>query len=98
MAVENDVHIVGVSSQVAAHKTLVPGLLEALKSEGGDDILVVVGGIIPPGDYEFLYNAGAAGVVQVQAKRNIRRDGGLAAARICAEYSGGRLAEGQADN
>ncbi len=62
MAVENDVHIVGVSSQVAAHKTLVPGLLEALKSEGGDDILVVVGGIIPPGDYDFLYNAGAAGV------------------------------------
>ena len=62
MAVENDVHIVGVSSQVAAHKTLVPSLLEALKSEGGDDILVVVGGIIPPGDYEFLYNAGAAGV------------------------------------
>ena len=62
MAVENDVHIVGVSSQVAAHKTLVPGLLEALKSEGGDDILVVVGGIIPPGDYDFLYDAGAAGV------------------------------------
>ena len=62
MAVENDVHIVGVSSQVAAHKTLVPSLLEALKSEGGDDILVVVGGIIPPADYDFLYDAGAAGV------------------------------------
>ena len=62
MAVENDVHVVGVSSQVAAHKTLVPQLVEALKNEGGEDILVVVGGIIPPADYEFLYDAGAAGV------------------------------------
>ncbi|MBW2336101.1 MAG: methylmalonyl-CoA mutase [Deltaproteobacteria bacterium] len=62
MAVENDVHVVGVSSQVAAHKTLVPQLVEALKSEGGEDILVVVGGIIPPADYDFLYDAGAAGV------------------------------------
>jgi len=62
MAVENDVHVVGVSSQVAAHKTLVPQLIEALKSEGGQDILVVVGGIIPPVDYDFLYRAGAAGV------------------------------------
>jgi len=62
MAVENDVHVVGVSSQVAAHKTLVPQLIEALKTEGGEDILVVVGGIIPPADYDFLYRAGAAGV------------------------------------
>ncbi len=62
MAVENDVHVVGVSSQVAAHKTLVPKLVEALKSEDGEDILVVVGGIIPPADYDFLYDAGAAGV------------------------------------
>jgi len=62
MAVENDVHVVGVSSQVAAHKALVPQLIEALKSEGSQDILVVVGGIIPPSDYEFLYQAGAAGV------------------------------------
>jgi methylmalonyl-CoA mutase len=62
MAVENDVHVVGVSSQVAAHKTLVPNLIQALKAEGGEDILVVVGGIIPPADYEFLYKAGAAGV------------------------------------
>ena len=62
MAVENDVHVVGVSSQVAAHKTLVPQLVKALKSEGGEDILVVVGGIIPPADYDFLYDAGAAGV------------------------------------
>jgi methylmalonyl-CoA mutase len=62
MAVENDVHVVGVSSQVAAHKTLVPKLVEALNAEGGEDILVVVGGIIPPADYDFLYNSGAAGV------------------------------------
>ncbi len=62
MAVENDVHVVGVSSQVAGHKTLVPQLLEALKAEGGEDILVVVGGIIPPVDYKFLYDAGAAGI------------------------------------
>jgi methylmalonyl-CoA mutase len=62
MAVENDVHVVGVSSQVAGHKTLVPQLLEALKTEGGDEILVVVGGIIPPADYKFLYDGGAAGI------------------------------------
>jgi methylmalonyl-CoA mutase len=62
MAVENDVHVVGVSSQVAAHKTLVPQLVDALKAEGGDDILVVVGGIIPPADYDFLNDAGAAGI------------------------------------
>jgi len=62
MAVENDVHVVGVSSQVAAHKTLVPKLVEALKCQDGEDILVVVGGIIPPADYNFLYDAGAAGV------------------------------------
>jgi methylmalonyl-CoA mutase len=62
MAVENDVHVVGVSSQVAAHKTLVPKLVDSLKAEDGGDILVVVGGIIPPADYEYLYDAGAAGV------------------------------------
>ncbi len=62
MAVENDVHVVGVSSQVAAHKTLVPQLVDALKTEGGEDIRVVVGGIIPPADYDFLYKAGAVGV------------------------------------
>ncbi len=59
MAVENDVHIVGVSSLAASHKILVPELIEALKKEGGEDILVVVGGVIPPKDYDFLYDAGA---------------------------------------
>jgi methylmalonyl-CoA mutase len=60
MAVENDVHVVGVSSLAAGHKTLVPQLLAALQKEGGEDIRVVVGGIIPPKDYEFLHEAGAA--------------------------------------
>ena len=60
MAVENDVHVVGVSSLAAGHKTLVPKVIEELKNQGASDIKVVVGGIIPPGDYEFLKNAGAA--------------------------------------
>ena len=62
MAVENDVHVVGASSLAAGHNTLVPELIAALKKEGGEDILVVVGGIIPPSDYEFLYDAGVAGI------------------------------------
>jgi len=61
-AIENDVHIVGVSSQAAGHKTLVPGLIEALRKEGADDILVVCGGVIPPQDYEFLRKAGVSAV------------------------------------
>src|SRR5580704_13671722 len=61
-AVENDVHIVGVSSQAAAHKTLVPALIEALKREGAGDILVVCGGVIPPADYDFLRKAGVAAI------------------------------------
>ncbi len=60
MAVENDVHIVGVSSLAAGHKTLVPQVVEELRKQGASDIRVVVGGIIPPGDYEFLKQAGAA--------------------------------------
>ncbi|SDT88703.1 methylmalonyl-CoA mutase [Desulfobacula phenolica] len=60
MAVENDVHLVGVSSLAAGHKTLVPQIIEALKKQGASDIQVVVGGIIPPGDYDFLKTAGAA--------------------------------------
>jgi len=62
MAVENDVHVVGASSLAAGHKTLIPQLIENLKKEGGDDIKVVVGGVIPPADYKFLYNAGVVGV------------------------------------
>lgn len=59
-AIENDVHIVGVSSLAAGHKTLVPKLIEELNRYGRNDILVVVGGVIPPQDYEFLYNVGVS--------------------------------------
>ena len=62
MAVENDVHVVGVSSLAAGHKTLVPKVIDELEKQGASDIKVVVGGIIPPGDYEFLKTAGAAGI------------------------------------
>ncbi len=61
-AVENDVHIIGVSSLAAGHKTLVPQLVEELKKYKRGDILVVVGGVIPQQDYEFLYRAGALAV------------------------------------
>ena len=61
-AVENDVHVLGVSSLAAGHKTLVPQVIQELKDLGREDILVIVGGVVPPQDYEFLYNAGAAGV------------------------------------
>ena len=61
-AVENDVHVVGVSSQAAGHKTLVPELIAALKAQQADDIIVVVGGVIPRGDYDFLYEQGVKGI------------------------------------
>ena len=61
-AVENDVHILGVSSLAAGHKTLVPQVIEELKKLDRDDIMVIVGGVIPSQDYEFLYNAGAAAI------------------------------------
>jgi len=62
MAVENDVHVVGASSLAAGHKTLIPQLVENLKKMGGEDIQVVVGGVIPRGDYDFLYKSGAVGI------------------------------------
>ncbi|BBN94222.1 methylmalonyl-CoA mutase large subunit [Deinococcus grandis] len=61
-AIENDVHVVGVSSQAAGHKTLVPQLIAALREQGAGDILVVVGGVIPQQDYPALREAGAAGI------------------------------------
>ena len=61
-AVENDVHILGVSSLAGAHKSLVPRMIDALAAFGRDDILVVVGGVIPPQDYQPLYNAGVTGI------------------------------------
>ena len=59
-AVENDVHIIGISSLAGGHKTLLPKLMEELKKYGREDIMVTVGGVIPPQDYEFLYQNGAS--------------------------------------
>lgn len=61
-AVENDVHVLGVSSLAAGHKTLVPQVIEELKKYGREDIMVVVGGVIPQQDYQFLFDAGAVAV------------------------------------
>jgi methylmalonyl-CoA mutase len=61
-AVDNDVHVVGISTLAAGHKTLVPALITALNSQGRDDILVVVGGVIPVKDYEALFAMGAVGI------------------------------------
>jgi methylmalonyl-CoA mutase len=61
-AIENDVHAVGVSTLAAGHKTLVPAVIDALRKQGADDIVVFVGGVIPRGDYDFLYDAGVKGI------------------------------------
>jgi methylmalonyl-CoA mutase len=61
-AIENDVHVVGVSSQAAGHKTLVPELVGELRKAGADDVVVVCGGVIPPQDYSFLQDAGVSAV------------------------------------
>ncbi len=62
MALENDVHVVGVSTLAAGHKALVPQLIAALKAQGSEEIKVVAGGVIPPADYDFLFKAGVVGV------------------------------------
>ena len=61
-AVENDVHVLGVSSLAAGHKTLVPQVIEELKKLGREDIIVIAGGVIPAQDYDFLYKAGVAAI------------------------------------
>ena len=61
-AVENDVHVLGVSSLAAGHKTLVPQVIEELKKYGREDIMVIAGGVIPQQDYDFLYKAGVSGI------------------------------------
>lgn len=61
-AIENDVHVIGISSLAAGHKTLVPALAKALKDEGADDILIICGGVIPQQDYDFLKKAGASAI------------------------------------
>ena len=62
MAIENDVHVVGASSLAAGHKSLIPALIAELKRLGAVDIIVVAGGVIPPGDYDFLYQAGVKAI------------------------------------
>ncbi len=61
-AIENDVHVIGVSSQAAGHKTLVPELIDELKKQGADDIMVVCGGVIPTQDYDFLFEKGVSAI------------------------------------
>ena len=61
-AVDNDVHVIGISSQAAGHKTLAPQLVQALKAAGAEDILVICGGVIPQQDYQFLYDAGVKAI------------------------------------
>jgi methylmalonyl-CoA mutase len=61
-AIDNDVHVVGISSQAAGHSTLVPQLIQELRAQGAPDIKVVCGGVIPPDDYEDLTNAGVAAI------------------------------------
>ena len=61
-AIDNDVHIIGISSQAAGHKTLAPQLVQALKEQGAEDIIVICGGVIPQQDYQFLYDAGVKAI------------------------------------
>jgi methylmalonyl-CoA mutase len=61
-AIDADAHVVGVSSQAAGHRTLVPALIRALEEQGGGHIKVICGGVIPPQDYDFLYQAGAVAI------------------------------------
>jgi len=61
-AIENDVHVIGMSSLAAGHKTLLPQLVEELKKQGRDDIIVICGGVIPAQDYEFLFEHGASAI------------------------------------
>ena len=61
-AIDNDVHVIGISSQAAGHKTLAPKLVQALNAAGAGDILVICGGVIPQQDYQFLYDAGVKAI------------------------------------
>ena len=61
-AIENDVHVIGVSSQAAGHRTLVPQVIEGLRKQGADDIIVICGGVIPPQDYDTMLGFGVAAV------------------------------------
>ena len=90
-AVENDVHIVGVSSLAAGHLTLVPQLREELAKLGREDIMIVVGGVIPPQDYPALYEAGAAAVF---GPGTVIGEAAVELIRVLADRLGIRLSEG----
>ena len=85
-AVENDVHILGVSSLAAGHKTLVPQVIEELKKLGREDIMVIVGGVIPPQDYDFLYKAG---VLAIFGPGSVISDSGIKLLEILIEMREG---------
>jgi methylmalonyl-CoA mutase len=61
-AIENDVHAIGISTLAAGHKTLVPAIIDALRAQGAAEIVVFVGGVVPPQDYDFLYSTGVKGI------------------------------------
>ena len=84
-AIENDVHAVGVSSQAAGHKTLVPQLIEELKRQGAGDIIVIAGGVIPQQDYAFLEQAGVKGIFGPGTKIPVAAKSVLAAIRESAK-------------
>ena len=79
-AIDNDVHVVGISSQAAGHKTLAPQLIRALKDKGADGIIVICGGVIPQQDYAFLRDAGVAAIVYT----DIDRDGAMQGPNVAA--------------
>jgi len=74
-AVENDVHILGLSSLAAAHLTAVPEVKAALKKQGRDDIMIIIGGVVPPQDYDALYKAGAEAIFPARHGDRRRRRG-----------------------
>jgi len=61
-AIENDVHVIGVSTQAGGHKTLVPELIAELRKQDAEDIIIICGGVIPARDYDFLHDAGVSGI------------------------------------
>ncbi|MAZ94024.1 MAG: methylmalonyl-CoA mutase [Lentimicrobiaceae bacterium] len=81
-AVENDVHILGISSLAAGHKTLVPQVISELKKLGREDIMVIVGGVIPPQDYQFLYDVG---VVAIFGPGTVVSDAGISLLKLLIE-------------
>lgn len=73
LAIENDITAIGVSSLAAGHKTLLPELVQALKDQGADDIIVFAGGVIPAADYDYLFKAGAKAVLGQARASKIRQ-------------------------